>query len=222
MRFARTLRAAFGAPLHIAISPLMQTVFLEPPLAALNPKGLIFSSETGVAAFARLPDRTLAPAWCVGHRTAMAAKDAGLVTVFTSRDAADLLAHMLSVRPEAPLLHLRGEDSHGDIISHLRDAGIAADEAVVYGQRPLSLSARALRLLHGALPIVVPLFSARSAALFCAAAPQGASVHFVAFSLAVADAISHQTTGRIMVSPRPDADAMLETVISLLREPSLA
>ena len=220
-RFARSLRHAFLAPLHVMISPLMQPMYMQPERPLPVPGGLIFSSETGVLAYARLATRPVAPAWCVGNRTAQAAKNAGLEPVLVATDVADLLAQMRALRPLGPFLHVRGRDSTGDVTHALMAAGIPATETILYDQRPMPLAPRALRLLQGPLPVVVPVFSPRSMRLLCAAAPPNALLRFVALSPAVASAISHPSPAQIAVCQRPDAQSMLNAVLSLLRQPSL-
>jgi uroporphyrinogen-III synthase len=221
-RFARSLRAAFAERLHIMIAPLMQTAFISPAIATANPTGLIFSSETGVAAYQNLAMRPVAPVWCIGERTAEAARKAGLETVLVAKDARELILRMTGLQPDGPLLHLRGEHSHGSIATSLTDAGIPATSAVVYAQHAIPLAPRALRLLAHHPRVVVPLFSARSAALFCAAAPIGAPLYTVALSQAVADAVPADRRAAQRIAPYPDADGMLQAVVAMLREPSSA
>lgn len=220
-RFGRSLRAALAVPLHVMIAPLMAPAYLAPVLPLPAPQGLIFSSETGVTAFARLPIRPVAPAWCVGERTAKAALSAGLEPVVVARDVAALLARMIALRPSGPFLHLRGKDSTGNLTHCLTDAGIVAADAIIYDQRPVPLAPRALRLLQGPHPVVVPVFSARSMHLLCAAAPPGAQLRIAALSPAVAAAMFSHPQAEVAVCPSPDAKSMLRIVISLLREPAL-
>lgn len=221
-RFARALRAAWGGPLQITISPLMQPTFLQSPLPEGPFAGLIFSSETGVAAFLRLPRQPFGPAWCVGKQTLAAAKKAGLETVLAAKDAASLLSAIITARPEGHLLHLRGEDSVGDIAATLTSAGIPTAEAILYAQRPVALTATARRLLQKPAPVIVPLFSPRSARLFLAAAAPVAPLRIAALSPAVVDNLAFGPKAIIATASSPDAGAMIETVISLLTAPASA
>lgn len=221
-RLARSLRTAFGAPLHIVISPLMQVAFLKPALPDITPAGLIFSSETAVAAYAQLEIRPVCPAWCIGPRTAKAAQRAGSETVFTARNAADLIAHIIHSRPIGPFLHLRGEDSVGNISVALTAAGIPTDAAVIYAQRSIALTTRALHLLSGTDRVTVPLFSARSAALFATATQPSAPLDIIAFSPTVAAALPAVLHAHTRTSPHPEAKAMMQTILSSLMEPSFA
>lgn len=221
-RFARSLRTAFGAPLHITIAPLMQVEYLPHTLPFAPAAGLIFTSEAGLAAYSSLPDPPKAPVWCVGQRTAEMAIKAGLEPVLVAKNAADLLSAIIAARPDGPFLHLRGQDSFGNIAATLTQAGIPTTEAVIYAQRARPLAPHAIRLLATHHPIIVPLFSARSAALFCAAVQNHPALHIAALSLAVAAAVPSGFAQRIVIAAAPDANAMLGAVISLLTNPKAA
>jgi uroporphyrinogen-III synthase len=221
-RFARQLRMAADGPLHIRISPLMNLVYLDIALPATAINGLIFTSEAGVSAYLQQPVRLTVPAWCVGRQTAKLARKAGLETVFTAKDAADLIAHIKADMPVGPFLHLRGEDSHGDVAGTLTKAGLKVDQVIVYAQRPLPLAARAAQLLQAGSPLIVPLFSARSAKLFLMAAPKDSAFAVAALSPAVAAVIPEGRASRLVIAPSPDGPAMVQTVLSLLREPTSA
>jgi uroporphyrinogen-III synthase len=221
-RFARQLRAAFGGPVQIMITPLMAPAFMTPALPEGPLQGLIFSSETGVAAYARLPNPPRAAVWCVGKRTAKIAQSAGLETVCVAPDVATLTRQIIALRPTGGLLHLRGQDSTGNLAQTLTEAGIRTAEAVLYNQHAIPLAQRAIRLLQGQQAVVVPVFSARSMRLLCDAAQHAAApLRLVALSDAVASAAPAQLQARITTCAKPDADSMAKSVISLLREPAL-
>ena len=92
-RFAAALAEALGE-VRIVTSPLMAPEFLSPRIEA-RPEALVFTSETGVEAFRRLETpalRGVARAWCVGNRTAQAARAAGLRPQSADGDAEALVA----------------------------------------------------------------------------------------------------------------------------------
>jgi uroporphyrinogen-III synthase len=216
-RFAAGLADRFGGALRLVQAPLLAPVFLAPaipdPLA-----GVIFTSETGVAALARLiPAPRGLPAWCVGGRTAEAARRAGFAPRSAEGDAEDLLRLLLAdpkaAALNAPLLHARGQEARGELSRRLADRGIAATEAVVYAQQPQPLTAEAQALLARPGPVLLPLFSPRTAALFRAAAPAPlAALHAIAMSPAVARALDGVPLAGLTLAGRPDADAMQEAV----------
>jgi uroporphyrinogen-III synthase len=172
-----------------------------------------------VAALARLRPSGGLPAWCVGDRTAQAARKAGYGARSAAGDAAALVAAILAEAPPGPLLHARGEDSRGAVADRLTAAGLPTAEALVYAQRPAALSDEARRLLGGADPILVPLFSPRSAEIFAAALadiPRPAPLWVAALSPAVADAAAPLSPARMAIAGAPDADALLQAAEGLI------
>lgn len=159
-RFAQTL--AQGA----VISPLMEPEFLSPQIPATDFAALVFTSETGVAAATRLGIRPNVPAYCVGQRTAQTASRAGWTAVSADGDAADLLALILTENPGGPLLVIRPEDAATDLQNKLLLAGIETFSAIAYRQKPAALTLQATQLLQAPHPVLLPLFSPRSARLF--------------------------------------------------------
>jgi uroporphyrinogen-III synthase len=217
-RFADALRARFGPDLRIVTSPLMVRHDLTPALPD-DVAGLIFTSETGVAALGRLRPAEGLPAWCVGDRTAQAARQAGYEARSAAGDATALVALILAEAPPGPLLHARGEDSRGAVAERLTAAGIPTTEALVYAQRPKPLTAEARRLLEGADAVILPLFSPRTALLLAAelaAGPALAPLWIVALSPAVAEAAAPLAPARHAVAATPDAVALLDAAEALI------
>jgi uroporphyrinogen-III synthase len=103
------------------------------------------------------------------------------------------------------------------VAARLAALGLPAAEAVVYDQRPQPLTPAARAWLAGARPVIVPLFSPRSAALFAAeAAGAAAPLRIAALSAAVAAAAP--PAALLAVAARPDAAAMSDLVDSLSAE----
>ncbi len=222
-RFVRDFAAALGRELPVVIAPLIEIVprglAVDPGTAA----GLIFTSENGVAAFAAAEARRHWPVWCVGERTADAARAAGFSQVSVAGgDAESLVAGILAARPAGPLLHLRGAHAAGDVSGRLTAGGIPTTAAVVYDQvaQPLSAEARAL-LADPAAEVLVPLFSPRSAALLAeAAGTVRARLHPVAISAAAAavwDDCAAAGARPARVAAAADAPAMIAALTDLLR-----
>lgn len=213
--FAAALAARFGLTLPPVISPLIAPVFLTPALPRGQFTGVIFTSATGVAAAKGfdLPRH----AYCVGVQTADLARAAGFQALSADGNAAALIAAILANPPVGRLMHLRGEEAKGDIAQSLSSAGIETVSVVVYRQDPLSLTEEALSLLAAEGPVIVPLFSPRTAALLQAALPDelGANLWLVAMSEAVAKA-GPSGAERLEIARRPDAEAMLDAVDRLL------
>lgn len=213
-RFAAELAARFPGR-RLVESPLMAPVFLAPALLEGEPAGHVFSSATGVEAAQRLG--LFAPvAYCVGARTSEAARLAGYPARAMGQDAKALVEAMLALLPPGPLLHLHGVETRGDIAARLTAGGVETWEAEVYDMRPLPLTAEARALLDRAGPVVVPLFSPRSARLFAeAAAGAKARLWLVALSPAVAEAAASLPAEHRLTAASPDAEAMMAALSGL-------
>lgn len=215
--FARKVKERFGTGVRVVISPLMAPLFLAPDLPRGDFAGVIFTSATGVAAAGRLWPDLPRRAFCVGRKTAEAARDAGFQAVSADGDAGDLLALILADPPEGALLHLRGAESAGDLAGRLTAAGVRTEALVIYRQEPQALGDEALTLLRASAPVILPIFSPRSAVLFAKALPTDAraGLFIAALSPAVAAATSIAHV-RLVTAARPDADAMLDALADLI------
>lgn len=221
-RFAADLRARFGGAVEPVASPLMEPEFLLPDWPDGDYSCLILTSETGVEAAVRLREagRTLPRrAICVGDRTAAVARAAGFDAQSAQGDAEAVIALILGNDDPGPFLHLRGKDARGDIAPRLAAKGRPAVAAVVYDQRAAPLSSEARRLLAGERPVLVPLFSPRSADLLVAQGPFSAPLLVVALSPAVASRAEALGARRVLVAERPDGAAMMEVIATLIRDP---
>ena len=202
------------------ISPLMRPEFLQPKLPTGEFAAVVLTSETGAEAAGRisasgvsLPKR----AFCVGNRTAEAARAVGFAASSAAGAADDLLAHILAAAPDRRLLLLRGQDSAGDLEQRLLSAGIETVSQVIYRQIAQSLTDPAIAVLQGASPVILPIFSPRSARLLaaelrCIAAK--APIWLAALSPAVAEAFDFPTV-YTEIATRPDSAAMLQAVQDL-------
>jgi len=197
------------------ISPLMriEPLAVAPELSRYG--GVIFTSGSAVPLAGNIPAGL--PAYCVGARTARVAAAAGFVAVSAGGNAADLVRLILARAPEGPLLHLRGEHATSGVAAALTRAGVPTDELVVYHQLPKDLNDKARAVLAGPSPVILPLFSPRSAALFAEKGRDSAApLRIIALSEAVAKRIRGRFPGEILVAARPDADHMLDLVTGLM------
>lgn len=202
------------------ISPLMLPEFLDPALPAGDFTALILTSETGAEAARRISATGAALpvlAYCVGRRTALAAQAAGFQTLSADGDANALLALITARQPTGRLLLLRPEDTAGDLASSLILAGIETVSVTVYRQKPQRLNAEAIALLQDDTPVILPVFSPRSARLLAAEIRRihgRAPLWLAALSPAVAQAFDLPAS-LIQIAVRPEASAMLDAVTAL-------
>ncbi|MCV2882137.1 uroporphyrinogen-III synthase [Actibacterium sp. XHP0104] len=202
-----------GTP--VILSPVMR---IEPLPADNLPEAeaVILSSTNAVPAVAG--QRIVA--YCVGPRTARAAQEAGLQAVDCGGDAEALVATLTHIAPKGRLLHLRGEHARGEICARLNAAGLRCDEQVVYRQVPQELSRNARDALAGAGPVVLPLFSPRSARLLSArCADARAGLVLVAISEAALQAWESPAPRHAVVAQKPNAEAMLQAITALFAAP---
>lgn len=205
-RFAEKLRARLG-DVPIVISPLLRIEWRQAPLPGGTP---IFTSPNGVEGFLRAGGVARGACWCVGEATARAARAAGFAARASGGDAAALTADILASGETGPFAHLRGVHIAADLAATLRESGCVVEEAVVYDQIAQNLSDEALALLNGGNPVVLPLFSPRTAGQF-AREHRGAAPLFVAtMSAAVSKALGPFEPVRICQAARPDAAAMAD------------
>jgi uroporphyrinogen-III synthase len=214
--FAQSLQARVGG-LRVVVSPLMATVFHTVTLPKEPLQGVILTSQTGAEAAGRLRTQLPDLAYCVGDRTAHVAREAGFRVQSAQGDAEALLALILREKPQA-LIHLRGREARGDLAQRLSAAGVFTQERVVYAQEVQPLSAQAVALLSGHAPVIVPLFSPRSAEILGAAwlrLPAHAPLTIVAISQTVAQAAAFCPTPPT-IAAHPDAPSMLDAVLARL------
>ncbi len=213
-RFVAALRAA-GINTSVIVSPLLQVVSTAAVPSFAGFSGVIFTSVNGVEV---APAGDL-PAWCVGEATAAAARAKGWRAIAAGGDAETLVAKVLEERPQGPLLHLRGQVSRGDVAARLSKAGIPTREMIVYDQELRGLSDQAIDILTRENPVIVPLFSPRTAAQFgeeLAKIKGNAPVFMATMSGAVAEAAKDVPVTERIVAAQPDVKAMIDAVLGLM------
>lgn len=211
LRFADQARAAFGTGFDVLIAPLMTTVFFHPALPEWQPEGMIFTSETGVAAFAALESRR-GTAICVGPRTAEAAEAAGWQAEVVGGDAEGLVRELTARQLKGRWLHARGREAAGNLAGRLNAAGMEIHELVVYAQDPLPLSKEAADLLmHNPERLIIPVFSPRSGRLLAEALSDRPCprLRLAVISAAAARAVAPLRADWVTIAPTPDLDGML-------------
>ena len=219
-RFCEAVRQRLGQDWPIVVSPLTRLVFLDPAVDLAGIAGLVFTSETAVAAFLRLSGRRDLRVWAVGPRTAEAAAAAGFQTCTGPGNAAGLADLLRAGPPAGKLLHVRGTESAFPLAETLNSAGTDTVQVVAYDQPPVPLSDEARTLLSGSGPVLVPLFSPRAAGLLRKAMTNGhAPLRVAAISDAVASAAQGLAADALVVARTPDSPGMLDA-LSFLADPA--
>lgn len=200
------------------MSPLTGLRFLAPVLDLAGVDGVIFTSENGVEGFARLSGWRGALAWCVGARTAEAARAAGFEAVAGPGDAAGLLLMLAAEGGPRHPFWARGARVSVDLAPVLGRHGVAPRSAVVYDRERLSLSAEARAHLASGAGAIWPVYSVGSAedGLAALAGLPLSNLRAVAISAPVADLLAPLVRS-VHVAERPDAAAMIEALATFAR-----
>lgn len=165
--FADQLRAAGFEPV---LAPVMRIEIAAAPVDLAGAGALAFTSANGVRAFAANSARRDLPVFAVGSVTGEAARDAGFAQVHCAGGDADSLAsHIASERGLSGngVLHIAGEDRAGDLVTLLKQQGVAASRQTLYKAAALeTLSPEVIAALAHENGLWVTLFSPRTAKLF--------------------------------------------------------
>lgn len=204
LRFADMVQRQLG-PMPVVIAPLLDIRFLDVELPAAD--HLLFTSRNGVTAWMRAGGRSDLPCTCVGDATGQAAREAGFDPAISGGTVEHLLADMRRAAPAGKLLHIRGAHARGALADQLRASGLSASECVAYAQDLLDLPQDSRELVEGGAPVILPLFSPRSAAQFEAQglAPRNTDI------IAISDAAA-AVCPAARVATFPSAEGMIEAI----------
>jgi uroporphyrinogen-III synthase len=211
-RFQKLLQNRLAGQIEVCLSPL---IGIEPCVFSIDLsgyQGVVFTSSNAVRVATELIGHTDLPAYCLGVQTTALARENGWSAVQYGQDAQTLITAIAKGRPPAPLLHLSGVHTRGNVAEHLTDAGVLTAALEIYDQPVLPLSPEAERLFVGGTSMIVPLFSPRSAAQFCATAPFSDGAVTVAISDAVAGSLTEQWRGGVTIAAAPTADAVIDAI----------
>ena len=209
--FADWARQRLDPDIAVLVSPVMR---IEPAGGELLPldgvAALVVTSRHAIAALQAAPGAAGRPCYCVGTATARAARAAGLDAIDAGGTAAALERRLLADAPPGPIVYARGAHIASDLVQNLSRAGLAVCDSVVYHQLPEPLTAAARAVLAGNAPVILPLFSPRSARLLFDAVTPAAPLFVAAISDKVASAIPRAT--QLTIARNPDAGAMLDCI----------
>lgn len=217
VEFADALRRRLGCGVDVVISPLMRIATVSGvPKCPDAFASLIFTSRNAVEAFADMTTRRDWPSYCVGEATAAAARAAGFSAVSAGGTVQDLADMLRRDRPETPCLYLRGEHVASDLAATLSSAAIETVEAVIYRQLAQPLTDEARALLNRENPVILPLFSPRSAHLFFDQDTGAAPLFVASISENTATAVPADRAAILRIAKTPTATAVLDALEGLL------
>lgn len=215
LSFADQIRARLGCDVPIVLSPLIRIEHTGPLPDLSGVQTLIFTSRHGVEAFAALTDRRDFNCFAVGNATAEAIHRAGMHATTSLGGGIDLTRRILANKAHGRCLHLRGEYAAVNIEEILNNAGIETGQAIIYRQTECPLKAQALDVLQGEQPVILPLFSPRSAKIFFDQSAPKAPLLVAAISENVTQMVPGARAKMVKVASRPDSEAVLDTVAGL-------
>lgn len=200
------------------VEPLLGIERLSPALPAFD--ALAFTSANGVRAFAALSDRRDVPAWCVGARTAEAARAVGFASVRSADGDVEALAEaMIAGLPaDARILHAATESPAGDLAGRLAKAGLRAHHAAVYRAVETAAPGPALGAHLGGnrqLSAILVHSPAAGRVLARLAAGSGAPLDIAAISLNAAAPL-RDAARRVEIASHPNEDSLLLALERLL------
>ncbi len=209
LRFAKGLTG-----LKVVISPILKIEFRRTGPEPRDYDILVFTSENGVRAAAAFHDLAGMRGYAVGERTAAAGKEIGLDLKPAAGSADDLVSLIIEDRPTGRLLHLHGAHSRGNVAERLQNAGLDTDSTVCYDQIEQPLNAEAQDLLAGEAPVLLPLFSPRSAALLGQSCEKArAPISLIAISPAALEAWTGPEPISATAVSVPTADAVTREIL---------
>lgn len=187
-------------------SPLVRIVPVPQDEVADDTAVAIFSSSNGVRFAPRGNGRM---AYCVGQKTTEVARAAGWAAQYAGPTAEVLLNTVKSLPLTAPVTHFSGVHMRVDIAGKLVEAGHDVRRVALYEQQQLPMSSEAREAISSQNPVIVLLFSPRTAAHFAAEAPQNPSLQALCLSAAVAAEIEKNQFFNTVIANEPTAAAMM-------------
>jgi len=213
---AARLRAA-------GFEPVVEPVFAIAPIDAVIPEfdALAFTSANGARQFARLSPRRDARVFCVGARTAQAARGTGFAEVVSADGDVHALADLIARKlPQAMrLLHVGNAESRGDMAERLSAAGHTARFVAVFRAVPVqSPGPHLAALLSGEARIdAAMVHSPRAAAIlasFADSAGRREPLSIVAISQAAAAPLAGRAS-RVEIAATPDEASLISALARL-------
>ena len=198
-----------GRRLPSVISPVIE-ILPSGDIPDLSPyRTVILTSASAVVRLAEAGVLAGQRVATVGERTAALARESGAEATCLGENVDTFLSGAGDLA--VPCIHCHGQHVRGRLAERLTERGTPCDAVVVYDQvsRPLTPAARAL--LSGPNPVVLPLFSPRTARLVA----QGGSITAPRIVIAMSKAVAEEwpAGGDVRIAQEPTIDAMCDMVI---------
>lgn len=202
--------------------PIVEPVFAIEPIAAAIPPfdALAFTSANGARMLARLSARRDVTAFCVGARTAEAAREMGYANVTSADGDVEALAALIVEKLTASirLLHAGNEETRGDLTGRLRSAGHTADFVAIFRAIAVDAPGPALAAHLKGQPIfeAILIHSPRGAKILSGFATGSAPPLAIAAISQAAAAPLASIAHRVEIAVHPDEQSLLSALSRLV------
>jgi uroporphyrinogen-III synthase len=207
---------------NMGFTPIVEPVFAIEAIDVQAPgfDALAFTSANGVRQFAKLSPRRDVDVFCVGVRTAEAAREAGYARVLSAEADVNGLAELIFLRLPGSkrLLHAGNEESRGDLSGRLKAAGYQASFLAIFRPVPVTTPGPALAAhIAGERAFEAVLIHSPRAAAILANLGKASRLPFdiAAISSAAAAPLAAKT-GRSEVAGNPDEQSLLSALSRLV------
>ena len=200
---------------EILDNPIQKIDFL-PSLSKVNKNSvLIFTSANGLRA-AKKHNLINKKCFVVGANTKKIAVSFGYDVLGFSKDQENLLKLIKSKKPTESLVHIRGKHTVGNLCDALKRNQFSCLDIIGYNQEPLKIKKQNLQKIHSGRPVILPIFSSRSAELLQSNLDL-TGFNVIAISEAVAKIVTGVELGELVISKKPDLNSMQEATLAILR-----
>ena len=200
---------------EILDNPIQRIDFL-PSLSKVNKNSvLIFTSANGLRA-AKKHNLINKKCFVVGANTKKIAVSFGYDVLGFSKDQENLLKLIKSKKPTESMVHIRGKHTVGNLCDALKRNQFSCLDIIGYNQEPLKIKKQNLQKIHSGRPVILPIFSSRSAELLQSNLDL-TGFNVIAISEAVAKIVTGVELGELVVSKKPDLNSMQEATLAILR-----
>ena len=192
---------------EILDNPIQRIDFL-PSLSKVNKNSvLIFTSANGLRA-AKKHNLINKKCFVVGANTKKIAVSFGYDVLGFSKDQENLLKLIKSKKPTESMVHIRGKHTFGNLCDALKRNQFSCLDIIGYNQEPLKIKKQNLQKIQSGRPVVLPIFSPRSAELLQSNLDL-TGFNVIAISEAVAKIITGVELGELVISKKPDLNSCL-------------
>ena len=200
---------------EILDNPIQRIDFL-PSLSKVNKNSvLIFTSANGLRA-AKKHNLINKKCFVVGANTKKIAVSFGYDVLGFSKDQENLLKLIKSKKPTESMVHIRGKYTVGNLCEALKRNQFSCLDIIGYNQEPLKIKKQNLQKIHSGRPVILPIFSSRSAELLQSNLDL-TGFNVIAISEAVAKIVTGVELGELVISKKPDLNSMQEATLAILR-----